>query len=290
MEQSSWEANRSSVGDEIPRVLWNTTIHYRIYTSLPLFLIQSQMNPVHDPSFYFLKIYFDSILPFTPRPSKWPLSFRFPHQTPYAPLLFAIRATCPAYPIIFYLITRMIFGEHYTSLNFKLFSPLDFPITLSLVGPNIFLSTVFWNILSLCSSLCGETKCHTHIHQEEKLHFWIFYISIFIRQSGRQKILGPNISRYSLSLRIMVLQEKWLSTQKNFRILQHIISTYGNVSGIWTKSVRYLLLALHTWAWFLTVDCVTTTRFPTHRSLAVCCRGSDGTQSLHLVAVMLPDW
>ena len=34
-QSSSWEANRSSATQEIPCILWNTKVHYRVYDRLP---------------------------------------------------------------------------------------------------------------------------------------------------------------------------------------------------------------------------------------------------------------
>jgi hypothetical protein len=51
------------------------------------------------------------------------------------------------------LITRIIFGDEYRSLSSSLCSLLHSPVTSSLLGPNILLSTLFSNTLSLCSSL-----------------------------------------------------------------------------------------------------------------------------------------
>jgi hypothetical protein len=45
MEQRpSWEVKRSSAIQEIPRVLWNPKVYYRIHKSL------SQIDPVHSTS------------------------------------------------------------------------------------------------------------------------------------------------------------------------------------------------------------------------------------------------
>jgi hypothetical protein len=48
MEQSpSWEANRYVASQEIPRILLNPKVHYRIYNCPTPVSILSQPNPVH---------------------------------------------------------------------------------------------------------------------------------------------------------------------------------------------------------------------------------------------------
>jgi hypothetical protein len=84
MEQCpSWEANRFSASKEIPSILWNPKVHYCIHMwPTPPIPILSQINPVHVPTFHLLKIHHNIILRSMPGSSKWPLSFRFPHQNP----------------------------------------------------------------------------------------------------------------------------------------------------------------------------------------------------------------
>ena len=108
MEQSpSWEPNRFLSSQEIPRILWNQKVHYRIHKRPPPVRILSLLDPVHTPTSYFLKIHLNIILPSKPESPKWPLSLRFPHQNPvYAYPTYALHAP----PISFF---SVLSPEHY---------------------------------------------------------------------------------------------------------------------------------------------------------------------------------
>ena len=83
MEQSSsWEANQFSANQEIPHILWNLKVHYRIHKCPPTVPVLSQPDPVHTPISYSLKIYLNISLPSTPASHKWSLSLMCLHQNP----------------------------------------------------------------------------------------------------------------------------------------------------------------------------------------------------------------
>jgi len=196
MEQSfSWEANRFWASQKIPRILWNPKVHYRIHKCTPPVPILHQLDPVHTPhstSSIFILILSAHLrlgLPGGLFPSG------FPTKTLYTPLLSPIRTTCPAHLILLDLITRIILGEEYRSLSFSLCSLLHSPVSLSLLGPNILLNTLFSNTLSLHSSLnVKDQVSHPYKTTGKIIVLYILILNIWIT-TWKTENSAPNDSK-----------------------------------------------------------------------------------------------
>ena len=81
-QRPSWEANQFSTSQEIPHILRNPKVHYRVHKSPPPVLILIRINPAHAPTSHLPKIHLNIIFLLVPVSSKWSISLAFPHQNP----------------------------------------------------------------------------------------------------------------------------------------------------------------------------------------------------------------
>ena len=138
--------------------------------SLPPAPVLNQINLVHAPhpnSWRYSLISASHLCLGLPSALSLSLSLKFPHQNPvHTSPLPHIHVCYMSHPSnsSWFDHTNIWWGVGDHKIPHYVFFPT--PITLSLLGPNIFLSTLFLNTLSLYSSFNMRTKFQTHTKQE----------------------------------------------------------------------------------------------------------------------------
>jgi len=160
-----WEANRPSANQEIPHVLCNPNVHYRIHNSSQRLPILSLIIPVHNSPSHFLKIYINIVLSSTPGSSKWSLSLRYLHQNPVctSPVPHTCHMPRPSHFSWLDHPNNIWWEVQMTEFSIML-SDLP-PITSSYLDSNILLSTLFPNTLPQCE----RQMFRSHNKQKVKL-------------------------------------------------------------------------------------------------------------------------
>ena len=122
----------------------------------------------------------------------------FPTKTLCTSLLFPMPAASPVHLIFLGLITRVIFGECKSQIS-SLCTILHYPVSSSLLGPNILPSTLFSDTFSLCSSLSVSGQVSHPYQTAGNIKFQYILVLYFGYQTGRQNILHRIIASILLN-------------------------------------------------------------------------------------------
>ena len=143
-------------------LLFITAFKSLIFLLLPTKNSIQYIKPVH-----FLKIHFDIIHTSKRRFPQWSLSLTIPKPKPANTYTHSHTRYLKRPVFYFYFITRKM-NEEYISLSSSIYSFLHSPVTPFLLDPNILLSLLFTNTLSLRSSL-------------KVIDYLVIYVFIFLK-------------------------------------------------------------------------------------------------------------
>jgi hypothetical protein len=119
MEPSSTrEATSSAANREIPSVLWNPNVRYRILKSSSIAHVLNQINPGHITSFCHSKIHLNYTRIYNHLRLVFPSGFTPSLYFPNNMFIFSIPSTCPSRLILSDLVILITLGEKYTSRSF----------------------------------------------------------------------------------------------------------------------------------------------------------------------------
>jgi hypothetical protein len=187
MERSpSWEVANCAATQDLTSILCNTKVHYRIHKGLSLVPILSHINPIHTIPSYLSKIHFNIVhhlhlgLPSGLFPSGLfpPISYMHSSSPPHSCYMF-----CLSYPPWLYHSNYTLRRVQLMNLPIVQFSP---PSCQYIFHPNILLSVLISNTLSICSSLNVREKVSHPIKIIGKII--ISYILIFMSSDSRREV------------------------------------------------------------------------------------------------------
>jgi hypothetical protein len=132
------EATNCAANQELAIISWNQNVRYCGHNSPRVVPILSQINPVHATSSYLSKLHLLLGLPSGLLPSGI-------HTTSLQLLLYGpSHSTCPIHLTVLDLTNLIILCREYKLRN-MFCSFLQHPVTLSFLGPNSLLSSLFSN-------------------------------------------------------------------------------------------------------------------------------------------------
>jgi len=153
---------------------------------------------------------------------------------------------CPTYLIFLDMIIQTTYGT-YKLQSFSLCSLLQSPVTFFLSGPNIFLSTVFLNTLSLCSPLSVRDQIWHPFKTTGKIIVLYILILCFWVANWKTADSALNGSKHFL-----ISVSSWCLHEWNYDLLGYFpnVWTVPALQRIYYLSLYFdfvLLAALKTW-------------------------------------------
>jgi hypothetical protein len=171
----TWEVIVCAATEEVSNILRYLKVYHCVHKSPLLVSTLNQVSPVHITASYeifiLISIHLHLGLPSGFFPSGFPIN------NLYAFLFAIVHAICPAHHIHHDLIILTVLREQYNLWSSLLCSFLQPPVTSSLFGPNILLSTLFSNTLSLRSSFNVRNQL-VESWMATKTKSFVFYVTI----------------------------------------------------------------------------------------------------------------